>query len=119
MLLDQNLDELREWTQKLEQALQGAPGIEDIQSDQDKPGPQADIVIDREQASRLGVSVGAIDAALNNAFAQRQVSIIYTQRNQYRVVLETLPGLQRDPSSLDDLYVPGAGAACRCRSARC
>ena len=111
VLLDQDLQELREWTLKLEEALRHVPGIEDVQSDQDRPGPQAEVVIDREKASRLGVSVNAIDAALNNAYAQRQVSIIYTQRNQYRVVLETLPGLQRDPSLLGNLYVPGAGGA--------
>ena len=111
VLLDQDLSELREWTTKLEEALRNVAGITDVQSDQDRPGPQADIVIDRDQASRLGVSVGAIDAALNNAYAQRQVSIIYTQRNQYRVVLETLPGLQRDPSLLDNLYVPGRNNA--------
>ncbi len=109
VLLDQDLTELRAWTIRLEAALQGTPGIEDVTSDQDRPGPQADVVIDREAASRLGVSVNAIDTALNNAYAQRQVSIIYTQRNQYRVVLETLPGLQIDPSLLDNIYVPGRG----------
>ena len=108
VLLDQDLAELRIWTQRLETALQGTTGIGDVTSDQDRPGPQANIVIDREEASRLGVSVNAIDSALNNAFAQRQVSIIYTQRNQYRVVLETLPGLQRDPALLANIYVPGA-----------
>ena len=109
VLLDQDLAELRTWTQKLEDALKGAPGIEDVTSDQDRAGPQADVVIDREAAARMGVSVSAIDSALNNAFSQRQVSIIYTQRNQYRVVLETLPGLQRDPVDLDHVYVPGSG----------
>ncbi len=109
VLLDQDLPELRTWTQRMEQALTGAPGIEDVSSDQDKPAPQVDVVIDREQASRLGVSVNAIDTALNNAFSQRQMSIIYTQRNQYRVVLETLPELQQDPASLQQIYVPGRG----------
>ena len=73
-------------------------------------GPQANVVIDRDAAAALGVSVSAIDAdaALNNAYAQRQVSIIYTERNQYRVVLETLPHLQTDPLQLDRVYVPGA-----------
>ncbi len=111
VLLSQDLAELRTWTLRLEDALRTVPGIEDVSSDQDRPGPQADVVIDREAASRLGVSVNAIDAALNNAYAQRQVSIIYTQRNQYRVVLETMPGLQRDPIMLDRLYVPGTGGA--------
>ena len=111
VLLSQDIGALREWTRKLEDSLQDTPGIEDVSSDQDRPGPQAEIVIDRDKASRLGVSVGAIDAALNNAFAQRQVSIIYTQRNQYRVVLETQPHVQRDPSLLENIYVPGRGGA--------
>ena len=110
VLLDQDLAELRLWTTRLEDALQNLPGIEDATSDQDRPGPQANVIIDRETAARLGVSVNSIDTALNNAYAQRQVSIIYTQRNQYRVVLETLPGLQIDPSLLDHVYVPGRGA---------
>ncbi len=109
VLLDQDLAELRTWAQRLEIALRGAPGIVDVSSDQDRPAPQADVVIDREQASRMGVSVNAIDTALNNAFSQRQMSIIYTQRNQYRVVLETLPELQRAPTTLDHIYVPGRG----------
>ena len=110
-LLDDNIAELREWTTKLEEALHTVPGIADVSSDQDKPGPQTTVEIDRDAAGRLGVSVGAIDNVLNNAFAQRQVSIIYTQRNQYRVVLETLPGLQTSAGSLDSLYVPGTGGA--------
>ncbi len=109
VLLDQDLDELRTWTLRLQEALRGVHGIEDVSSDQDRPGPQANVTIDREAASRLGVPVSAIDAALSNAYSQRQISVIYTQRNQYRVVLETLPGLQTDPALLDHLYVPGAG----------
>ena len=111
VVLDQDLAELRTWTRRLEEALRGAPGITDVNSDQDRPGPQADVVIDREKAARLGVSITSIDNALNNAYSQRQVSIIYTQRNQYRVVLETEPGLQLDPVQLDRLWVPGTGGA--------
>jgi len=111
VVLDQDLAELRTWTARLEEALRRAPGIGDVSSDQDRPGPQANVVIDREQAARLGVQVSAIDNALNNAYSQRQVSIIYTQRNQYRVVLETEPGLQLDPVQLDRLWVPGTGGA--------
>ena len=109
VVLDQDLAELRTWTTRLEEALRRAPGIGDVNSDQDRPGPQANVVIDREQAARLGVQVSAIDNMLNNAYSQRQVSIIYTQRNQYRVVLETEPGLQLDPVQLDRLWVPGTG----------
>ena len=110
-LLDDNIAELREWTTRMEDALHNVAGIADVSSDQDKPGPQTTLEIDRDAASRLGVSVSAIDNALNNAFAQRQMSIIYTQRNQYRVVLETLPGLQTGPESLPSLFVPGTGGA--------
>jgi multidrug efflux pump len=107
VLLGGDLTELRDWTQKLEDKLRAMPGIVDVTSDQDRSAPQANVVIDRVAASRLGVSVSAIDNVLNNAFAQRQVSIIYTDRNQYRVVLETLPQLQRDPESLNKLRVSG------------
>ena len=63
------------------------------------------MVIDRDAAARLGVNTVAIDNALNNAYAQRQVSTIYTQRNQYKVVLEIDPKLQTDPSLLDHIHV--------------
>jgi multidrug efflux pump subunit AcrB len=68
------------------------------------------VVVDRDAASRLCVQIQDIDSALNDAFAQRQVSVIYTQRNQYRVVLEIDPRLQVDPTYLDRIYVPATGA---------
>ena len=109
VLLAQDLAELREWTEKLTDKLRNTPGVTDVSSDQDRAGPQADVVIDRTAAARMGVSVAAIDAALNNAFAQRQISIIYTARNQYRVVLEVDPRLQTDPASLDRIFVGATG----------
>jgi len=108
-LLDQNLGELRIWSQKMADKLRTLPGIFDVASDMDRAAPQGNIVIDRQSASRLGVSVASIDNALNNAFSQRQISIIYTDRNQYRVVEETLPRLQHDIAALDQLRVPGRG----------
>jgi len=105
VLLDENLAELREWTQKLEDKLRTVPGLADVSSDQDRSGPQLNIVINREAASRLGVSVQAIDNALNNAYAQRQISIIYSDRNQYRVVEELDPTIQGDPAMLDRIRV--------------
>jgi multidrug efflux pump len=105
VLLDQDLGELREWTQKLEDKLRTVPEITDVSSDQDRAAPQANVVIDRIAAARMGVSVAAIDNALNNAFSQRQISIIYTDRNQYRVVIEVDPKLQTDPSFLSRIYV--------------
>jgi hydrophobe/amphiphile efflux-1 (HAE1) family protein len=97
--------ELRRWALDLEERMKEIPGLADVASDQDRAGPQVNVVIDRDAATRLGVSTVAIDNALNNAYAQRQLSTIYTQRNQYKVVLEIDPALQADPSLLDRIYV--------------
>ena len=105
VMLDDNLAELRTWTQRMETALQAAPGISDVTSDQDRSGPQSNVVIDRDAAARLRLSTTAIDNALNNAFAQRQISTIYSDRNQYKVVLEADPALQTDPVMLQYVYV--------------
>ena len=110
-LIDPDLAELRRWTQRLEERLRAVPEIADVSSDQDRAGPQADVVIDRTEAARLGVSVAAVDNALANSFAQRQISTIYTPRNQYKVVLEAAPRLQADPAMLDRLYVRSATGA--------
>jgi multidrug efflux pump len=105
VLSGDNLAELQLWAQNLEDKLKTIPQLTDISSDQDKAGPEADVVVDRGAASRMNVPMSAIDQALNNAFAQRQISTIYQQRNQYKVVIEALPGLQIDPSQLDRVYV--------------
>src|SRR5437016_83543 len=86
-------------------------GITDISSDRDPGGLQLSLVIDRKTASSLGVRIQDIDNALNNAFAQRQISTIYTQRNQYQIVLEVDPRYQRDPTDLSRVFVPGQGGA--------
>ncbi|MDR3538677.1 MAG: efflux RND transporter permease subunit, partial [Acetobacteraceae bacterium] len=104
-----NLASLRKWAVALEDKLKETPGVVDVTSDQDRAGPQVNVVIDRDAAARLGVSAAAIDNALNNAYAQRQVSTIYAQRNQYKVVLEVDPRLQTDPSMLERIYVGAAG----------
>ncbi len=83
VLIDQNLAELRTWAVRLEDKLRTVPGLADVSSDQDRAGPQVTLEIDRTAAARLGVTVAAIDDAMSNAFSQRQVSIIYTQRNEY------------------------------------
>jgi multidrug efflux pump len=85
------------------------PGVTDVSSDREQGGLQLGVTIDRPLASSLGVKMSAIDSALNNAFAQRQISTIYTQRNQYRVILEVDPTYQRDPSDMSHIYVPGRG----------
>jgi multidrug efflux pump len=104
-LLDDNLDELAYWTSKIEHRLEHEPGFLEVSSDQDIGAPQAYITVDRQAAARLQISVAAIDNALSNAFGQRQISTIYTERNEYKVILETLPWLQSDPRYLDHVYV--------------
>ncbi|HEX3995883.1 MAG TPA: efflux RND transporter permease subunit, partial [Acetobacteraceae bacterium] len=103
-----DVTELRYWALQLEDRMKEIPGLTDVASDQDRAGPQVNVVIDRDAATRLGVSMAAIDNALNNAYSQRQLSTIYTQRNQYKVVLEIDPALQVDPSLLDRIYVGSA-----------
>ncbi len=106
-LYDDNYDELVAWAPKVLAELRKLPVLTDVATDRQPNGLQATVKIDREAASRLGVSINAIDSALNNAFAQRQVSTIYTQRNQYRVVLEAEKDFARDPAEIGKLYVPG------------
>jgi multidrug efflux pump len=102
---DTDAQELNIWARKLMGQLNSSPAMSDVTSDLQNGGLQADLVIDRDSASRLGILPSQIDATLYDAFGQRQVSTIYTQLNQYHVVLEVDPQFQRDPSSLDSLYV--------------
>jgi hydrophobe/amphiphile efflux-1 (HAE1) family protein len=104
-LTDQNIDELNSWAPKLVSKLRDYPQIKDPTSDQQFRGLQETVVIDRDAAARLGIQPQAVDSTLYSAFGQRQVSIIYTQQNQYHVVLEIDPKFQLDPSSLDRIYV--------------
>ncbi len=110
-MITPDLAALHHWSQALEERLKETPGIVDVGSDQDHPGPQINVTIDRDAAARLGVNVSAIDNALNNAYSQRQISTIYAARNQYKVVLEVDPRLQYDPSMLDRIYVGATGGA--------
>ena len=107
----QSLDagDLGEWTPKLLEALQNEPALIDVTTDQQASGLYLRLNIDRDNASRLGVSVQQIDDALYDAFGQRQVSTIFTQTNQYRVVLEVPPEFRDHPESLDKLYVKSTG----------
>ena len=107
-LEDSNADELNTWAPQLVQKLQALPELRDVASDQQNAGLQAALVIDRNTASRLGITSQAIDDTLYDAFGQRQVSTIFTQLNQYHVVLEVTPNLQLDPGSLKDIYVRAA-----------
>ena len=104
-LEDPNSAELSQWVDKIVNKLKTVPQIEDVTSDKQDNGLQAYIDIDRASASRLGVSVAAIDNALYDAFGQRLISTIYTQTSQYRVVLEVGPNYKLSPESLNDIYV--------------
>ncbi len=104
-VLGDTIPHLALWETRIARRLKREPQFMDVTTDQDSSPPQATLTIDREAASRLHVSAAAIDTALANALAQRQISLIYTQRNQYAVILETLPWLQRDPKYLDHIYV--------------
>ncbi|UGV28983.1 acriflavine resistance protein B [Rhodopseudomonas boonkerdii] len=110
-LTSSNLDLLNKWAPLVGKRLESVEGITDVSSDRDPGGLQLTLQIDRKLASSLGVDVSDIDNALNNAFSQRQISTIYTQRNQYKVILEIDSKFQNDPSDLDRIYVAGANGA--------
>ena len=101
--------EVSTWAERLVERLRLDPLLRDVASEAQDGGLRADIKIDREKAGRLGISMQAISDTLNDAFGQRQISTIFGQANQYRVILEAMPEYQRDPSTLTKLYLP-AGA---------
>ena len=100
---------LAEWTPRLVAALRERPVLRDVSSDQQNDGLAARITIDRDTAARLGISVGTVDNALYDAFGQRIVSTIFTQSNQYRVILQAAPTAFPTIDSLGTLYLPSAG----------
>jgi hydrophobe/amphiphile efflux-1 (HAE1) family protein len=104
-LQDTNIDELNEWSQKLLDKLKTVPLLADVTSDLLANAPRLQITINRDQASRFGISPQAIDDTLNDAFGQRQITQYFTQLKTYFIVLEILPELQKDLSTLDRLYV--------------
>ena len=107
-LWDADYAELLAWAPRIFDKIKTLPGLVDVSVDREQGGLQVNISIDRVAASRLGVRVQDISNALNNAYSQRQVSTLYTQRNQYRVILEIDPQYQRDPTDLARIYVAGA-----------
>ncbi|HEY4769424.1 MAG TPA: efflux RND transporter permease subunit, partial [Myxococcales bacterium] len=104
-LEDANPDELAEWVPKVVQKLQLLPELRDVTSDLLSSGLEEKLTIDRDTAARLGVLPQTIDDTLYDAFGQRQISTIFTQLNQYRVILEVRPQDQQDPSALQRLYL--------------
>jgi len=105
---DADAQELAQWSQKLLAKLHDVPQLRDVASDQQNGGLQADLVIDRDTASRLGILPQTIDDTLYDAFGQRQVSTIFTQLNQYHVVLEVDPQFRQSPDALKNIYVRSA-----------
>ena len=103
--------EVLEWADKLTRKLRGNPALREVASEAQEGGPRVNVDVDREQAGRLGVSMQSITDTLNDAFGQRQISTIYGQANQYRVILEAQPRYQQDPGSLSKLYVTGASTS--------
>jgi len=97
------LEELRTWSGAIRRAMAALPEIVDVDSDVQDRGRQTALVLDRDSIARLGLSVRAIDATLNNAFAQRQIGVIYNPLNQYRIVLELLPEFLESPETLRSL----------------
>ncbi len=104
-LQGENVTELNAWGQKILQKMRSMPVLADVNSDQQNSGLEADLVIDRPTASRLGITPQQIDEALYDAFGQRQVSVIYTPLNQYHVVMEAAPAFWQQPDTLKEIYV--------------
>jgi multidrug efflux pump len=101
--------EVDEWVARLAQKLRSSPVLQDVASEAQNDGFRLQVDVDRETAGRLGVSMQTIIDTLSDAFGQRQISTIYGQANQYRVILEAKPEYQNDPTSLSKLYVPASG----------
>ncbi|HEX2657690.1 MAG TPA: efflux RND transporter permease subunit, partial [Polyangia bacterium] len=106
-LEDADPAELAAWAPRVLERLQALPGLADVASDEQDGALRLSLVIDRDTASRLGVTAQAIDDTLYDAFGQRPVSTIFTQLNLYRVILEVAPAFQQSPSGLDQIYVRG------------
>ncbi len=111
LLSSPDMQQLTTSTTELLRRLRALPELTDVASDLQDQGRQAYVQIDRAQASRLGVTVAGIDAALYNAFGQRLISTIFTQSNQYRVVLEVAPQFKVGPEALQSIYVPSSVGA--------
>src|SRR5260221_5175406 len=104
-LQGENLAEMNTWAPRLLQKLRSLPQLRDVNTDQQDKGLQASVLIDRDTAARLGVAAADIDAALYDAFGQRQVSIMYRALNQYHVVMEVAPEFANSPDALQSIYV--------------
>jgi hydrophobe/amphiphile efflux-1 (HAE1) family protein len=104
-LRDADLDELNTWAPRIAERLKKIPQLRDVASDQESTPPALNIEIDRQAASRFGITTEAINAALYNAFGERQVAQFYTQISQYKVILEVPPEMQADSSTFDKIFI--------------
>ncbi|TFZ01761.1 multidrug efflux RND transporter permease subunit [Ramlibacter humi] len=111
VLEDASTDELERWTPGLVDRLRQLPQVEDVASDLQERGPAAYVNIDRATAARFGITPATVDNALYDAYGQRIVSTIFTQTNQYRVILEAVPQAQRSPADLAQIYLPSSTSA--------
>jgi multidrug efflux pump len=107
-LEDPDLQELNYWTAKLMAKLSTIPELRDLATDQQTSGLSASLIVDRVTASRMGITPQTIDQTLYDAFGQRQISTMYTQLNQYHIILETQPDFRSSPAKLQDIYVRSA-----------
>jgi multidrug efflux pump len=109
-LEDPDVSELNEWTAKLVHELKKLPDLSDVATDQQTNGISANLQIDRATASRLNITPDQIDSTLYDAFGQRQINTLYTQSNQYHVILESLPEFQKNPAKLNDIYLQSSSS---------
>ena len=110
-LEDPDTLELNQWTTRLVTELHKLPQVTDVATDQQTNGVSANLTIDRATASRLNITPDQIDSTLYDAFGQRQISTLYTQSNQYHVILEALPQFQQSPGKLNDIYIQSSTSA--------
>jgi multidrug efflux pump len=110
-LVGTDSDEVLKWANTLTLKLRGNPALVEVASEAQEGGPRVNVDVDREQAGRLGVSMQSVTDTLNDAYGQRQISTIYGQSNQYRVILEAQPRYQQDPGSLSKIYITGASTS--------
>jgi hydrophobe/amphiphile efflux-1 (HAE1) family protein len=108
-LTDTDVEELNHWAPIIEREMRKMHELEDVASDQQIASPHIAIEIDRDAASRMGISPSLIDETLYDAFGQRQVTTIYTSTSQYKVILEVQPEYQEDPTALSKIYIAGPG----------
>jgi len=110
VLQDSDPVELAAWTAKLTERLAALPGLADVASDAEQSGLAVDVTIDRATAARFGITPATVDNALYDAFGQRIISTIFTQSNEYRVILEADPAVGQTPASLGSIYLPSSSA---------